>query len=304
MLLNQTQWVWACSILALLTMGAVSSSRTILLDPEDEHPSGEVLAHWSEDNLRNDPMVRAFLRAYGPLIDSVAFGQSDVVFTLGSRAIHFQGGRMIAEGDPGTERECDPIFYRYSLDPLTDPLPARERPTYCTDLMESLWGNTDAEIREHGRSLTFLDHRMFLNEMVVEPLAAVEREILIALKDDDEIAIWVDHLDITYSFIDRDIAGSQNRSNHAWGLAVDFVPSSYEGRQVYWRWSRVFDREGWHRIPLTQRWSPPQSIIEIFERHGFVWGGKWAHFDNIHFEYRPEIILYNQLISSIEASAD
>ena len=211
---------------------------------------------------------------------------------------------MIAEGHPDAARECDPIFYQYSLEPLTDPLPASERPTYCTDLMESLWGNTDAEIREHGQSLTFLDHRMFLNEIVAEPLAAVEQEILITSKDDDEVALWIDHLDITYSFIDRDIAGSPNRSNHAWGLAVDFVPSSYEGQQVYWRWSRVFDREGWHRIPLAQRWSPPQSIIEIFERHGFVWGGKWAHFDNIHFEYRPEIILYNQLVSGVEGSAD
>ena len=302
-MLNQKQWVGVCSIVALLTMGAVSSSQTTQFGSEDEHLGGGVLAHWDE-NLRDDPMVRAFLGAYSTLIDSVDFGQSDVVFTLGSRPIHFRGGRMIAEGHPDAARECDPIFYQYSLSPLTDPLPASERPTYCTDLMESLWGNTDAEIREHGRSLTFLDHRMFLNEVVVDPLAAVEEDILSASKDDNEIAAWVDQLDITYSFIDRDIAGSPNRSNHAWGLAVDFVPNSYEGQQVYWRWSRVFDREGWHRIPLEKRWSPPQSVIEIFERHGFVWGGKWAHFDNIHFEYRPEIILYNQLISGLDASAD
>lgn len=34
-----------------------------------------------------------------------------------------------------------------------------------------------------------------------------------------------------------------------------------------------------------------QAIVEAFEKHGFVWGGKWAHFDILHFEYRPEIIL-------------
>jgi hypothetical protein len=32
------------------------------------------------------------------------------------------------------------------------------------------------------------------------------------------------------------------------------------------------------------------EIVEIFERHGFIWGGKWYHFDTFHFEYRPEII--------------
>jgi hypothetical protein len=28
--------------------------------------------------------------------------------------------------------------------------------------------------------------------------------------------------------------------------------------------------------------------VEIFERHGFIWGGKWYHYDTMHFEYRPE----------------
>ena len=34
----------------------------------------------------------------------------------------------------------------------------------------------------------------------------------------------------------------------------------------------------------------PLEIVEIFERHGFIWGGKWYHFDTFHFEYRPELI--------------
>jgi hypothetical protein len=31
-----------------------------------------------------------------------------------------------------------------------------------------------------------------------------------------------------------------------------------------------------------------------------VWGGKWAHFDMIHFEYRPEIVLYNRLAATAQ----
>ena len=34
----------------------------------------------------------------------------------------------------------------------------------------------------------------------------------------------------------------------------------------------------------------PAAIVEIFERHGFIWGGKWYHYDTMHFEYRPELI--------------
>jgi D-alanyl-D-alanine carboxypeptidase len=34
----------------------------------------------------------------------------------------------------------------------------------------------------------------------------------------------------------------------------------------------------------------PLEIVHIFEKHGFIWGGKWYHYDTMHFEYRPEII--------------
>ena len=32
------------------------------------------------------------------------------------------------------------------------------------------------------------------------------------------------------------------------------------------------------------------EIVEIFERHGFIWGGKWSYYDTMHFEYRPELL--------------
>ena len=34
----------------------------------------------------------------------------------------------------------------------------------------------------------------------------------------------------------------------------------------------------------------PTEIIDIFERRGFIWGGKWSHYDTMHFEYRPELL--------------
>ena len=34
----------------------------------------------------------------------------------------------------------------------------------------------------------------------------------------------------------------------------------------------------------------PHEIVEIFEKHGFIWGGRWYHYDTMHFEYRPEIL--------------
>ena len=33
-----------------------------------------------------------------------------------------------------------------------------------------------------------------------------------------------------------------------------------------------------------------RSIVRIFEKHGFIWGGAWYHYDTMHFEYRPELL--------------
>jgi hypothetical protein len=27
----------------------------------------------------------------------------------------------------------------------------------------------------------------------------------------------------------------------------------------------------------------------VFEAERFIWGGKWYHYDTMHFEYRPEL---------------
>ena len=76
----------------------------------------------------------------------------------------------------------------------------------------------------------------------------------------------------------RAVAGTSNRSAHAYGAAVDINPVSGN----YWRWEAKGKYQYHNRIP-------PQ-IVHIFEKHGFIWGGKWYHFDTLHFEYRPELL--------------
>jgi hypothetical protein len=77
----------------------------------------------------------------------------------------------------------------------------------------------------------------------------------------------------------RAVAGSTMRSMHAYGAAID-VNTRYSD---YWRWSKELNAPFWkNRIPA--------EIVRVFERHGFIWGGYWYHFDTMHFEYRPELL--------------
>jgi hypothetical protein len=32
-------------------------------------------------------------------------------------------------------------------------------------------------------------------------------------------------------------------------------------------------------------------VIRAFEEQGFIWGGRWARYDTMHFEYHPELLI-------------
>lgn len=78
----------------------------------------------------------------------------------------------------------------------------------------------------------------------------------------------------------RPIARTNRLSVHAFGAAIDINA----GFGDYWLWARRADGA------VVWRNRIPERIVEIFERHGFIWGGRWYHFDSLHFEYRPELI--------------
>ena len=78
----------------------------------------------------------------------------------------------------------------------------------------------------------------------------------------------------------RGVADEDQPSMHAYGAAVDLNLHYSE----YWLW----DAGSNARVPYRNRM--PQAIVDIFEHHGFIWGGKWYHYDTMHFEYRPELL--------------
>ncbi len=78
----------------------------------------------------------------------------------------------------------------------------------------------------------------------------------------------------------RPIAETNRLSMHAFGAAIDI--NARFGN--YWLWSKR------PQGAIVWRNQIPQRIVEIFERNGFIWGGRWYHFDSLHFEYRPELI--------------
>jgi D-alanyl-D-alanine carboxypeptidase len=77
----------------------------------------------------------------------------------------------------------------------------------------------------------------------------------------------------------RPVADTGKMSMHGYAAAIDLNLKFSD----YWLWAGKSKM-----VPYRNRM--PHEIVDIFERHGFIWGGKWYHYDTMHFEYRPELL--------------
>lgn len=90
------------------------------------------------------------------------------------------------------------------------------------------------------------------------------------------------------TFYWRYIKNSHRLSAHSFGIAID-INTSYSN---YWIWDTGIKENKINQadvLPYKNR--IPCKIVSIFEKNGFIWGGKWQHYDTMHFEYRPELLL-------------
>lgn len=252
--------------------------------------------------------LSALKRAYPDQISEMGYRNGDWAIRVNGEWIYWANGRLL----PRKARHHWHLFARYSFQPyMTGPLdvptldPDEERRLRSVlNRMESnpprrhnafpgaLYGfRTAGGARETTVVIDFLGFRVRVHPMVREPLKHIGEEVRRLAEEDDEIRTFLRDLLYVEGFYWRPIAGTNTVSYHGYGVAVDLIPRSYYRRAAYWRWSEESGIEEWWNIPVQRRWVIPMPIVESFERHGFVWGGRWLFFDAIHFEYRPELFL-------------
>lgn len=87
------------------------------------------------------------------------------------------------------------------------------------------------------------------------------------------------------SYYWRNVAKEEYLSMHSFGIAID-INLDYSN---YWLWDYMRSKKTLKYLTLRNK--IPMEIVEIFEKEGFVWGGRWYHYDTMHFEYRPEFFV-------------
>lgn len=113
-------------------------------------------------------------------------------------------------------------------------------------------------------------------------------QLALALRDIAAMGVEMDRFfqEPGGSFNWRRIAGTDRLSVHSFGAAVD-LNAALGG---YWLWTGAAEGAvGDYRSEI------PPALVREMERRGFIWGGKWHHYDGMHFEYRPELILHARL---------
>lgn len=152
--------------------------------------------------------------------------------------------------------------------------PGRAR---VVELFMATYGATRNEVSRHLVKVRFFGLRYPFHELAAPALERVVARLEPQVKANPSLLPFLRNIGGTWSW--RRIARSKSLSAHAWGIAIDLNVE----RAHYWRWRRRGE-------PLVWRNRIPQAIVDAFEAEGFIWGGRWQHFDTMHFEYRPELL--------------
>ena len=178
----------------------------------------------------------------------------------------------------------DMFAYSYPKGPLAaapakpqDPGRIRYEPFF-----RKMYGDSPEIVKAHLRPVNWLPST--LNQVIyVSKVNGVNEQLQQVSNILDQRPELHNYLkDIGGTFNWRMIAGTNRLSMHSFGVTIDINI----GYSNYWRWEKT--AEG---FDLDYKNQIPYEIVEVFEQHGFIWGGKWYHYDTMHFEYRPELLL-------------
>lgn len=162
-----------------------------------------------------------------------------------------------------------------------------------TPFFQKMYGTTEAEVQTNLVTIYWMP-AYFSNQypLLVTTVNDVDQKLM-SISAELEVLVSIHPEYLTYlsepggTFKWRVIANTTRLSLHSFGMTID-INSAHSD---YWQWDLIKEgRTPNEDQPLIYRNQIPWEIVSIFEKYGFIWGGKWQHYDTMHFEYRPELI--------------
>jgi len=201
-----------------------------------------------------------------------------VIWSDGSSMIYDDGKKETFDKILKNADIEDTFTHSYTNGPYKNPPKNYDPGRYRNDkFFRKMYGNSAQAVKKNLATISWFGQKVRVTRVnnVHKQLQKVAVDLAKEVKKNPKLKKYLTPMGGTFKW--RKIAGTNRLSVHSFGAAVD-INVKYS---AYWRWSK-----GKYKYQNKI----PTKIVKIFEKHGFIWGGKWYHYDTMHFEYRPEML--------------
>lgn len=290
---------------------AITDNKAADVSDKKDAPIKEEPVFIKADTILDHPeiILNSYKEAYPKLITEVTKSEKDwiIKFANGNSYL-WAGGKLLPESAlPKSDKYTMYSIYPYNLNGRSPELytpekieqlrvkkqPRRKKqfiPGVEGSLYKELYAiTTKKSTKKQIVEVKLSGQYIKVHRLIADKIKVIDANINKLAKTDPEVKNYLKSLDSVQAFNWRKIAGTDRKSNHSFGIAIDVLPKKYRKKVLYWSWESD-KNEKWMLLPQSSLWTPPDQVIEIFLAEGFIWGGHWDRYDTMHFEYRPELI--------------
>lgn len=273
--------ITVCLILTGCNRGSITKNSLNM-----DFKSEEYIASMKRDLL-------CIMLAYPDYVSDIELGEDDRVYIImksGNKILYDDKREKGFESMVSNPDIQDMMKDIYPLDRINSLMPLNYDPGRIRvyPLLKEVYGESRNRIEKNLVSVSTVNSGCIFNKNndAAKSLKNALDEISMLAKSNRKIYKAAFPLNGTYNY--RVIAGTNRLSPHSFGIAIDLA----RDKRDYWKWASR--SEGEARLV-----SYPIELVKVFEKNNFIWGGKWGHFDILHFEYRPELIIKAKYFSNM-----
>ena len=232
---------------------------------------------------KNPANVEKLMKTYPSQI--VGFNDNYLLFKDGSKLIYDdKKSKSFQEllGNPDVE---DQFKFAYKKGSFISKLSQNEDPGRIRNIefFRKIYGQTKHEVEAKLVEIDWCP-KLVNQKIKVTTVNKIDKIIIKLSSELDQHPEYQQYLkNIGGTFEWRNIAGTNRLSMHSFGMTMDINLQ----KTNYWQWDCKCQNED---SKLVYKNNIPLGLVAIFERYGFIWGGKWYHYDTMHFEFRPELM--------------
>ena len=133
----------------------------------------------------------------------------------------------------------------------------------CEALLKKMYGKSASEVSSRMETVDWFGQKIKFTK--VNGASRQLRKVAAELKTKPHLAKY---LKPASTFYWRNVRGAKRMSAHSYGIAIDINVKMSD----YWLWANKGKGE---TAKIAYKNRIPPELVRIFEKHGFVWGGRW-----------------------------